>query len=127
MWDDTSSPEEDESRHYDLWESPIRADERYDCDKHEAKTPENIHDGVVFYFYGKEKEENVWDEENEVDGGHSYNDKVYYAKGKKKEEDKASSKMLCDREQRKPHSLINNKKVLTVRSIPIIFVPIQTV
>ena len=70
MRDDTGSPEENESRHYDLWKSPIRADERYDCNQYESKTPEYIDDRVISYPQRKEKQENVGDEESKEDESH---------------------------------------------------------
>lgn len=70
MWDDTSSPEEDECCDDDLWKSPIRAEERYDCDQYESKTPEYIDDRVVLDLDCMEEEENIGDEESEEDGGH---------------------------------------------------------
>ena len=70
MRDDTSSPEAYESRDDNLRESPIRADERYDCNQYESKTPEYIDDRVISYSQRIKEEENVGDEESKEDRGH---------------------------------------------------------
>ena len=71
MRDDTSSPEEDEYCDDGLWQSLIRSEERYDSDEYKTKTPEYIDDGVISNLEGKEKEEDIWDEESEEDWGHA--------------------------------------------------------
>ncbi len=67
---ETSSSEADEYCDSDLWQSSIRAEERYSCGEYETKTPEYIHDGIISGFEWKKEEENVWDKESEEDDYH---------------------------------------------------------